>query len=421
MKNFYFVQTSMYNRSFNKVIEPVLNDLSEGSRFYLNISRAFTFESYVPRAGEWSSPWPVITNPNYLMPAYDPSFSKSFEEITDQTALDIAKKIRNTDKEYSLFYSGGIDSTTMVVALLKNLSKEELKKVSICMSADSILENPFFYRTYIQNKLKVIDSDIYDLNTYVNENKVAVVADLGDGLFGTELGTRMYPQFYNIGKQIGYEEHTLNNLYKNLSNSDYHYSKYKDIIIQYFNNILQSKHSNYTDNDKCFGELYYTKLDYNIKTSNVPVHSLHDFFWWIIFNVKFMHCALRPGTIHSTGKNRTKIFSEGMINWFGNNDYQLWSMANNNNGEKIQGTTQSSYKWAARKYIYEYDKNDWYFFHKIKFASMPLVVARNWRKNFEGLDSFFALTEDYHSLHFGDPNIDNYVQEQILNYKIDWR
>lgn len=420
MDKFYFVQTSMYNRSFKTVINPILNDLSEASRFYLNISRAFTFESYIPRDGEWTTPWPVTVEPNYQMPKYDPLFNKTFDEITDNCAKDIIKSIHTTDKEHTLFYSGGIDSTTMVVAVLKNLSKEELKKISICMSADSVLENPHFYKKYIQNKIKVIDSNVHDLSVHTKENRISVVADLGDGIFGTELGTRMYPQFFNIGKRIGYADTDLEKLYNNLSNDNYHYSKYKDLIIEYFNCILRSRFLNYSDLDQKFGELYYAKLDYNIKTSSVPVISLHDFFWWIIFNVKFMHCALRPGTIHSTGDDRSKIFNGGMFNWYGH-DYQLWSMVNNNTGEKIQGTTQGSYKWAAKKYIHDFDKNDWYFTHKIKFASMPLVVSRNWSKNLDKLDPFFAMDENYKIKYFGDPVIDNYIREQILNYKIDWR
>jgi len=421
MDNFYFVQTSMYNRSFRSVINPILNDLTDASRFYLNISRAFTFESYIPRAGEWSTPWPVKVDPNYTMPEYNPNFSKTFTDITDQTANIILDSINKTDKQHLVFYSGGIDSTTVLVSLLKNLTISELNKISVCMSADSIIENPNFYLKYIKNKLNVIDSNDHDLKNHSEKNCISIVADLGDGLFGTELGTRMYPQFFSLGKKLGYKTNTLTDLYKNLSNSDYHYSKYKNLIIEYFNSILQSKHTEYDIKDHLFGELYYTKLDNNIKTSTVPINSLHDFFWWIIFNVKFMHCALRPGTIHSTGVDRTDIFTNSMINWYGTRDYQLWSMANNNNGEKIKGTTQHSYKWAAKKYIYEFDKNDWYFSHKIKFASMPLVTGRNWSKKFTELDSFFALTDKYQTLFFGDESVDNYVREQILNYKIDWR
>ena len=420
MDKFYFVQTSMYNRSFKTVVEPILNDVSFDSKFYLNISRAFTYESYIPRTGEWSTPWPVTVDPEYSMPAYNSSFNKSFEEITDQTAFMIAENIERSDKEHTVFYSGGIDSTTTLVSLIKNLSQEHLSKISVCLSSDSVIENPYFYLDHIKGKFKIIDSNNHDLLEHSKNNIVSIVADLGDAIFGTELGTRLYPQIYSIGKELGYNINTLFKLRNGVSDVNVHYSEYKEIIIQYFNNILKSKHPNYDTDDKLFGELYYHKLDHNIKTSSVPIITLHDFFWWIIFNVKFMHCALRPGTIHSTGTDRTKIFKEGMLNWYGTKDYQLWSMANNNNGEKISGITQGSYKWAARKYIYDFDKNDWYKTYKIKFASMPLVTNRNWKSKFNLLDNFFALTEKYHSLTFGEPSIDNYVREQILNYKINW-
>ena len=94
------------------------------------------------------------------------------------------------------------------------------------------------------------------------------------------------------------------------------------------------------------------------------IHSLHDFFWWLIFNIKYLNCAVR-GSLYFNDRVEWKTAMDRIVNWFGHNDYQLWSMVNNNNGQKIK-KTQASYKWAAREYIYDLDKNDWYKFFKIR-------------------------------------------------------
>jgi hypothetical protein len=110
-----------------------------------------------------------------------------------------------------------------------------------------------------------------------------------------------------------------------------------------------------------------------------------------------------------------------LINWYGSTDYQLWSMANNNNGEKIRGTSQSSYKWAARKYIYDFDGNEWYFRYKIKIASLPFIKMRNYRKYYKDFDTQFGMNTDYEILRGGDPEVDNFITSGLMNYKIDWQ
>jgi len=133
-----------------------------------------------------------------------------------------------------------------------------------------------------------------------------------------------------------------------------------------------------------------------------------------------MHCALRAGFIYSIGDNRRYIYDK-LINWYGNTEYQLWSMANNNNGEKIRGTSQSSYKWAARKYIYDFDRNEWYFRYKIKIASLPFIKQRNYRKYYKDFDTQFGMNTDYEILRSGDPEVDNFITSGLMNYKIDWQ
>ena len=228
-------------------------------------------------------------------------------------------------------------------------------------------------------------------------------------------------------------QNEIGSLYHSVISKDVEYTVYKDIIIQYFNNnlkaaILQLKQysifdksiSEFLPGDEKFGELFYQKIVNNVKTSNVPIHSLHDFFWWTIFSGRYLFCALRAPVAYSLGSNKQSLINDCLIQWFNNDQYQLWSMNNNNNGEKIAGPTQGLYKIACKKYIFEFDRNEWYFHHKMKIVSSPNIIRRNWKKHFNEFDTVLGVDENYNMINIGTPEVDNYVTNRLMQYKIDW-
>lgn len=417
-KELYFRMISFYNRTFHPIISPHFNNLPEQSQNFLNLSRAFTYESFNPRDGVWESPWIQKIPEDHKIPIYDKTFSLTFSEVTDLRVQDIKKIINDFDKQIVLFYSGGIDSTVCISSLIKNLSKNELSKISVALSADSIIENPSFYNNFIRNKINIIDSSKKIYSDLINMGYICISCDLGDAIFGTELGTKMYSQIDYLCQFLSEsEKRSILSIQYSISDPDIHYSKFKPIIVAYLNQCLISKITNLTNIDQNFGNYFYEKFDKNIKTSSVPIHSLHDFYWWIIFNIKYLHCALRPGILYSTGSEKKKIFDEGIINWYGSTEYQLWSMNNNNNGQKIKGRTQSSYKWAAREYIYDLDHNDWYFYHKIKIGSLPFVIRQNYKKYFNEFDPIFGMGTDYKMLYMGSKEVNDYIIDSLYNFK----
>lgn len=427
----YYKQFTLSLRSISKTIEPIFDDLPAGGRFYCNISRAFRVEAYIPRIGKWSNPWSEGIMPGLEIPNYDTNFKLNFEEVSDLRSLEIKKMINETDQKFIVAYSGGIDSTCCLVGLLKNLSNKELKNIKIAMSIDSILENPYFFNNFIRDNFEIYDLMEYLYTDLNNLGFCCITADLGDFLFGTELGTKMYPEMKRLEKDLSSSiKEKYSNLYLNINSKDMHYSSYRDLLILYFNNNLSEGINNISNmthlsksfsfknnNDKMFGELFYEKIDNNIKSSNAPVYSLHDFFWWTMINMRYIWGYLRPG--FSYGENYDPR-SKNIIDWFGGNEFQLWSLNNNNNGQKINGNKQSSYKWAARKYIYDFDKNDWYFRHKIKLPSMPNIYHRNWKKYFNIFDPQLGLDSDYNIIKMNQPGIDDYINTGLIDYKIDW-
>jgi len=431
MTEFYYKQVSPNYRSFSNLLSKHLDNLSPGGRFYFNLARTVGVESYIFREGEWSDPFKTAVEPQYIMPEYNSKFNFNFSEVSDLRACGIKKLIQATDRPMMMQWSGGIDSSVALVSLLKNLSKEELSRVIVCMSGDTALESPNFYNNFIRGNFKILDSEAMLINEYKEKyNAYVIVADTGDCIFGAELGNKLYPRMEYVSN-----DNELKFLYNNVSNADVPYERYKNMIISHFNrnlklgasslsaqrSVLDNSMGRLTKDDENFGEIFYEKIVKNIKTANVPIHSLHDFFWWTIFNGRFIHCGLRPATIYSAGNNNKKdLITDCIIQWFNSNEYQLWSMNNNNNGEKLIGPTQGLYKTAAKKYIYEFNRDEWYLHHKIKIVSGPNIVRRNWRKNFNEFDPVLGMDTDYNMIRIGNQAVDDSFINSLMSYKVDW-
>lgn len=389
----------------------MLNDMPFDGQWYIKISSTVTPMRHISRNGEWSMPWPQKLIPKFAMPKYDPTFNKSFEQVTDENALRIKQRVQQGEK-FGIMWSGGIDSTVILVALLKNLTSRELENIYVLYSGESIIEYPDFFRKFIHNKLKTFDSRVVKYDNLLDMDITPITGDEGDCIFGTVIGLNMYNNFDALLDKIDSpNKDNLKSLRNKISNSDIHYSTFKDLIIQYLDIPWH----------KDFGRILYEKYDLNVRTADVPVHSLHDFFWWLIFNVKYLNCSIR-GALHYNYTLDWKVVMDRMVNWYNDTDYQLWSMVNNNNGTKIKNHILS-YKESAKKYIYDFDRNIWYYTFKHKVDSLWNLTYRS-NERFPNVkstnDRIAAKFENYELLYMDDPEVEKYFRHHLSNYKIDW-
>ena len=143
----YFSSIS-FNAYYAQVWDEIYASCDYPGKFFMNIGKRLSTNRFVTRHGEWSLPWKQELIPGFEMPDYN-TFTKSFSDVCDSKALSIKSSIHEGNK-FALMYSGGIDSTVILVSLLKNLSTTELRNIVICCSADSIIENPLFFNNYNQ-------------------------------------------------------------------------------------------------------------------------------------------------------------------------------------------------------------------------------------------------------------------------------
>ena len=108
--------------------------------------------------------------------------SKTMLERTSDI-LDISVE---NNKDIQILWSGGIDTTAMVVAFyLKTVGKQYLRdKITICHCERSIQENPQFFKTVQAFKTLVIPYHVHDILNY-NNDAILVTDDPADMMFGT--------------------------------------------------------------------------------------------------------------------------------------------------------------------------------------------------------------------------------------------
>jgi hypothetical protein len=385
---------------------------SDKGRFWLDLAKRFRPNTLTARKGIWNTPWPMAVHPQLAMPAYDPDFKRTFGEVSDQRALEIRDLIRQ-GRRLALFYSGGIDSTVCAVAMLKNLSSEEMKEVTFCCNINSATENPVFFDRHLHNKVTLLDSTRTQYSDLIAMGYYPITADTGDDIFGTEQATQFYFSYAQLVDQLaGPGRARLSALQDDPRLMERPYKQFADLLIPFLSpgfdfGVAAETYS------RDIGEWLYDKIIHNIETQEVPIYSLHDFFWWIIFNLRYTHCALRGPLFYSSAEGIKAAITTYLINWFNTADYQRWSMANNNNGQKICRPTATHYKWAARNYIYDFDRNDWYFKYKIKSVSLYGLL----QNNFDAFRMMFALDCDYRLHWLSDAQVQHEFEDGLQGFQ----
>lgn len=405
--SYHHIYHNQYTKNFWK---EVYNISSEGGRFMLDWAHTEPYIWTSRNQGAWSLPWPTKIKDRFKMPAYERSFSKTYEQITNERAAEVAKLIREQDKKFSVLYSGGIDSTLIAVALLKNLSTQELKNVNFYCNTASIIEHPLFYKDYIYEKFEIIDSSKYLVEDVAAKGYIVISSAAGDPLCGSKIWLDLQPNIYYYMRDLSSDsKRNINNHWRRAMDPEVHYSVFKDLIMSHYN-IKENKN---------LGEQYYSKMEKNIKTSNVPVNSLFDFYWWNVFNIKYIH-LLSKLYIEDGFKMNFNELEKNMFDWYNTEDYQQWSMANNYTGEKIDFSL-ATIKLCVRKYIHDFDKNDWYFHFKQKLSSNEIFKVRHSSQYGKVKPmTLFALDEKSERQYIEDKSVQEYILNHFVSFERDW-
>lgn len=241
----------------------------------------------------------------------------TWEECCHQRALELLAL--NKD-EYIMSWSGGIDSTTALIAIVKTWPSEALKKVKVFLSHASILENPnFFDKTVSRFSLL---SSMQDVSYKLKErNAILITGELGDQLFGSDI---LGPGVEKFGDDVLRKD-------------------YKEYAHQIIDLWIRREGP---------GKQIFERFHPMVTEAPFPIKSTFDFFWWMNFSQKWQHVKYR--FVEQSGWNLDAKYNQQIIHFFDTVNFQKWSL--NNHDLKI-GNNWASYKLEAKKFIVQFTGN----------------------------------------------------------------
>lgn len=341
------------------------------------------------RYGTFTDPWQSTCPEPWKGPSL--KFTKdSINDLMDARAIEIIKQAKNTSRNITIMWSGGIDSTAVLVSLLKNINPSDLEMLTICLNSHSILDNPNFYFKHLSSYKNIKFLNSTDLSFITNDfldKNILVHGDPGDGIFGPS--TAMYQYFSNNGLHLEpWKKHikTIEDLFEPKIERDMFV---KPGLGKWFTNIVTRtlEDSGYSDH----------------------VSSVADWYWWTYFNFKWAGLCTFPlhnGIIepdHGGITDRNYNFYASTV-FYNAPQFQHWAYSNLK--EMIGHNVFKTHKLKAREYIYDFDKDFQYFSRKRKTGAPP-PNNKNQKSNLIGHSRNFVPI-------LGGPSQGNYDARKIL-------
>lgn len=326
-------------------------------KYFVESDKIFSYQllSRYSRAG--INVWPfensIVEMANYAMPEYQADFSESFQQVTDHRCHELWQS--HGSKPWLLCWSGGIDSTTMLISVLKNLTPDQRRHFAVYCNTSSIWENPTFFLEHIRPNFAVIDSTEWRAERFY-QNYTVIDGEPADCLWGI-------PSIFELEP------------YADLS-----WRQQPDFLLQWLTSKAGSR--------PC-AEWFYQQIKSNLDSVNVPVINYRDWFWWMNFNHSWIVSTVR----HLNMDVNFAQAQKSHVHWFDSINYQLWSMNNNHNNQKQFGPVEN-YKRAAKTYIHEFTKNFYDRWFKVKATS-------NGRRTYDN-KVWSAMLDDFSLVRFND-------------------
>jgi hypothetical protein len=295
-----------------------------------------------PRYGE-TKIWDFYYDPDYVIsPALNQQSARSFRDVTDLRAVNIKKEMQQQDQEIAVFWSGGIDSTVALAAMVKNFDSADLKNITVIANNQSYFENPIFYHNVIEKyQLKTVN-----FNNFSDEK----IQDLFDRYYVVDGEPADKLWIVNIAIQFEsiYGAGSLTTPLAKIS------SKFVEFL------------SGYMSFDQA--NQYYNFLMQNIIETGVEIVTLGDLFWWINFNFHWLeHLLIWYNQFPIKNPQSYKQYKKNYKPWYNTEEYQLWSLSDR--PKSIKTDRHDLYKMPAKQYINDLVQDPYYLNYKSKLGS----------------------------------------------------
>lgn len=337
-------------------------------KWYLFQSDKFMHQSIIDRTGMMKHPVDVDVS-SFKHPDYK-ICNKDFSDIMCDRAKEILNISNKTGHRIMVFYSGGVDSTGLVCAFIKEIGiKAASEVIDICMSRSSVIENPNFFNDYIKPNFNIVNSYLFYNVVCKDEykNSIFVTGDPAASLFGG--GEKFRYAIKKYGSDIVEAKN------------------YKDILQKIYDPFV----------------FEYALENMHISSSQIgyKINDLYDYFWWYAMNYRYI-CQH-----FSMVRLWTKFFTENLhdaaywknhhISFYDSEDFSNWSYSSK---EHLIDCLKNGiinnlyYKKKIKDFIFEFNKDKDYYLTKNKEAHLKKIASPGGLyQNFE--ECFFCLDSNY--------------------------
>ena len=303
-----------------------------------------------------------------------------FNKTLEDCMLEEAQRLWDTGRQLRVYWSGGIDSTGVLVALIRTAKGDDLDRLTVCYTDTEIRNNTVegfliaqqWGRTYVDTSI-----DEYELffNKFI------------DGKLNAECISPVEPsKFYSKGSSWVISNGTV----KHLADSarDGYLVVTGELGDQLFGSAAFGNDDdmiNMTSKEFLKDKEYQEYID-DIKKINeacpIDTEKLTDMLWWWNFSIKWCETRFRASLAVEDGSHLKNI-----KHFYDTEDFQKWSISNPD--KKIK-KTQQSYKWLLKDFIYDYTKDADYRDNKVKLGSLGVRIG-----------DIAAIDDNYNIIKFG--------------------
>jgi hypothetical protein len=283
----------------------------------------------------------VNIKPNLAPIPNTQGFNKSFEQVVEERA----KELLSFNKQVNVVWSGGIDSTLALFALIKYAN--DPSQITVYGTYTSILESGNLFDNNILPKGVRHRIRVASKKEFESPNEIYVTGFMGNQLFGPT-------DDFSKNSKVTLFHHQFN---------------YEDPLAPY---------------EKCISGEKLEFLQPMIDASPKKIETVRDLRWWFIFNLDW-YTAKFDALVHT--KNRNDVY-----HFFDTEDFQRYVLTTKEPFTKEVGNALT-HRWEMRQLIEDYSGNKHYPWNKTKGVSNLSNSNPSW----------MFLLEDY-SLVVSKPN-----------------
>jgi len=303
----------------------------------------------------------MIKTETEAMPSIPNNFTKTFEDICNERAAELIA----TNKELIVTWSGGIDSTGVLVSLIK-AAGTNTDQIKVKFERRSIDENPDFYNNHIKDKLNhEIFTEYFPTRCLPTSNQLVIGGDNTAQIFGLSKTSFMDNRF------DPWQPYVRSKL------SDFEY----DVFMK-------------------SAALQFAK-------SPFPIVSIFDLHWWVSFSMRWTNPQVRMWRV--SNEYNEEMF-RNTVSFYGSQDFQIWSLLNH---DKKIGNSPTTFKSVIKDIIYDYDGNNNYYDNAVSVSSGAATKSED--AAFNNAETFSARIMNNELPILVDNNFNRYYRSDVIS------